>query len=206
MVAARRLLAQEKVREVSPRESWAWSLFSLVLWLLAVNKQLDFQTAFTELGLLLAREQGWYSNRAHFQKTFIAGLCGTGVSCIVALMAVLRGLGAAVKVAALGMCFIGVFVKVILREPPRLRTLRRFVRYPFWQLPAWPIHAVQSLSSLPSRVTPPELIPRGEVLCSGRLHCAGRALVLILIGNPLVYRGMSAQENFGQFPPCDTDE
>ena len=112
MVVARRLRPQVKAGEVSQREFWAWSLFSFFLWLLAVNKQLDFQTALTEIGRMLARKQGWYGSRFHVQKMFIAGLCGVGLSCVVTLLVVLRGLGVAVKVAALGMCFIGVFVLI----------------------------------------------------------------------------------------------
>ena len=61
MVVARRLRPQVKAGEVSQREFWAWSLFSLFLWLLAVNKQLDFQTALTEIGRMLARSQGGFT-------------------------------------------------------------------------------------------------------------------------------------------------
>jgi hypothetical protein len=83
-----------------------------LLWLLAVNKQLDFQTAITEIGRMLARKQGWYGHRAHVQKAFIGALCGFGLLCVAASGIALRGLGSAVKVAALGICFIGVFVLI----------------------------------------------------------------------------------------------
>ncbi len=111
-VVARRLRPQVKTGEVPRREFAAWWLLSVLLWSLAVNKQLDFQTAFTEIGRMLARKQGWYGSRAPVQRAFIGGLCGIGLSCVVALLVVLRGLGVAVKVAALGMCFIGVFVLI----------------------------------------------------------------------------------------------
>ena len=38
------------------------------------NKQLDLQTAFTELGRMMAREAGWYSERQGVQKAFIMGV------------------------------------------------------------------------------------------------------------------------------------
>lgn len=112
MVVARRLRPGARDGVVPRREFWAWSLFSVLLWLLAVNKQLDFQTALTEIGRMFARRQGWYEHRAHVQKEFIGALCGFGLLCVVASGMALRRLGSAVKVAALGMCFIGVFVLV----------------------------------------------------------------------------------------------
>jgi hypothetical protein len=110
MVVALQLRPEVKAGKVSQRERLAWLSISVFLWLLAVNKQLDFQTAFTEVGRMLARRQGWYHTRAHVQKVFIGSLCGAGLACVLTLMVVLRRLGFAVKTAALGMCFIGLFV------------------------------------------------------------------------------------------------
>jgi hypothetical protein len=112
LVVARRLRPEARTGVIPRREFWAWSLFSVLLWLLAVNKQLDFQTALTEIGRMMARRQGWYWHRAHVQKLFIGALCGFGLLCVIASWIALRGLGLSVKVAALGMCFIGVFVLV----------------------------------------------------------------------------------------------
>jgi len=112
LVVARRLRPEARTGVIPRREFWAWSLFSVLLWLLAVNKQLDFQTAITEIGRMLARKQGWYGHRAHVQKAFIGALCGFGLLCVAASGIALRGLGSAVKVAALGICFIGVFVLI----------------------------------------------------------------------------------------------
>ena len=90
----------------------SWSLFSILLLLLAVNKQLDFQTALTEIGRILARKDGWYESRAQVQRAFVGGLCGFSLVCVVSLWLLLRGLSPAVKMAATGMCFVGVFVLV----------------------------------------------------------------------------------------------
>jgi hypothetical protein len=111
-VVARRLRPAVRSGAVPRREFWAWSLFSLLLFLLAVNKQLDFQTALTEIGRILARRRGWYDSRAHVQREFIGALCGFGLFCAISLGIILRGLAPAVKVAATGMCFVGVFVLV----------------------------------------------------------------------------------------------
>ncbi|HYO98129.1 MAG TPA: hypothetical protein VER33_26675 [Polyangiaceae bacterium] len=41
------------------------------LFALGINKQLDLQSALTEVGRILARRQDWYEQRAEFQKIFI---------------------------------------------------------------------------------------------------------------------------------------
>jgi hypothetical protein len=112
LVVARRLRSKAKTNAVPRRELWAWSLFSILLLLLAVNKQLDFQTALTEIGRILARKDGWYESRAQVQRAFVGGLCGFSLVCVVSLWLLLRGLSPAVKMAATGMCFVGVFVLV----------------------------------------------------------------------------------------------
>lgn len=47
--------------------------FALAAGLLAlgINKQLDLQSALTEMGRILAKRQDWYEQRAEFQKIFI---------------------------------------------------------------------------------------------------------------------------------------
>jgi hypothetical protein len=49
-----------------------WPLFAL-----GINKQLDLQTALTELGRVLALSQGWYEQRQVVQFWFIAALAAT---------------------------------------------------------------------------------------------------------------------------------
>ena len=112
LVVARRLRSMAKTDAVPRRELWAWSLFALLLLLLAVNKQLDFQTALTEIGRILARKHGWYESRAQVQRVFVGGLCGFGLLCVISLWLLLRGLTPPVKMAATGMSFVGVFVLV----------------------------------------------------------------------------------------------
>lgn len=50
-----------------------WSLAILLL-LLAINKQLDVQSYFTEVGRAVAREQGWYDARGTVQAFFVVGV------------------------------------------------------------------------------------------------------------------------------------
>ncbi len=109
---ARDLRKRKQTAPLVRRELWLWFAFSLVLWLLGLNKQLDLQTAFTEVGRILARGSGWYDRRAYVQKGFIAALGLGGVVLAALLVVLLRRLGRRVKIAAVGMCFIGVFVLI----------------------------------------------------------------------------------------------
>ena len=59
-------------RDDKQRLLW-WSL-ALVLLLLGINKQLDLQSWFTQVGRQLAISEGWYQERRGFQIEFIAGI------------------------------------------------------------------------------------------------------------------------------------
>lgn len=60
-----------------------------LLGFLAVNKQLDLQTALTATGRCMAHAEGWYDNRALVQLGFIAGLI---LIVVLMLMLALRSL------------------------------------------------------------------------------------------------------------------
>ncbi|MFN7222532.1 MAG: hypothetical protein ACK4MS_00770 [Paracoccaceae bacterium] len=51
-----------------------WVLICIVMAFLAVNKQLDLQSALTATGRCISRLQGWYEDRRVFQRHFIQGL------------------------------------------------------------------------------------------------------------------------------------
>ena len=51
-----------------------WLAIAVLMAFLAVNKQLDLQTALTATGRFVARAQGWYDSRQIVQLAFIAGL------------------------------------------------------------------------------------------------------------------------------------
>lgn len=64
------------------RQRRFWMLTALAMAFLAVNKQLDLQSALTAVGRCVAQMQGWYGARRGFQLHFIEGL-------LVALTAIL---------------------------------------------------------------------------------------------------------------------
>ena len=54
-----------------------WSMISLLMILLGINKQLDLQSLFTEVGRQIARAQGWMDHRRVVQFWFIVAFGAT---------------------------------------------------------------------------------------------------------------------------------
>ena len=51
-----------------------WIVVALVMAALCVNKQMDLQSLFTDIGRVASRHMGWYKDRREFQKWFIFGI------------------------------------------------------------------------------------------------------------------------------------
>lgn len=68
-----------------------WAVLALLLAALAVNKQLDLQSAVTVTGKCLARAQGWYDHRRVLQALFIALVAGGALAMLLGLTVSLRG-------------------------------------------------------------------------------------------------------------------
>lgn len=69
-----------KVAGSLSRERWLWTSLALVFLALGINKQLDLQTALTEIGRIFAAKQGWYEQRRVVQRQFVflVGLLALG--------------------------------------------------------------------------------------------------------------------------------
>jgi hypothetical protein len=65
-----------------------WSMISLLMILLGINKQLDLQSLFTEVGRQIARAQGWIDYRRTVQFWFIVA-SGTTVMCAFLLFVIM---------------------------------------------------------------------------------------------------------------------
>jgi len=67
------LASGARIRSTSPnvRLRSLWLGFFLMLLFLGINKQLDLQTAVTEMGRMAAHSEGWYAIRRRFQVVFI---------------------------------------------------------------------------------------------------------------------------------------
>ena len=64
----------------APRRSGLWLGVAVLMACLCLNKQLDLQTLLTDIGRLVAKEQGWYEQRQTFQKGFILAVLGGAVA------------------------------------------------------------------------------------------------------------------------------
>ena len=68
-----------------------WTLIMMMMLFLAVNKQLDLQSAMTAWGRCLAKAQGWYQDRRTVQEGFILGLLAVAGLVLIAGLVGLRG-------------------------------------------------------------------------------------------------------------------
>jgi hypothetical protein len=101
----REVAAQDKVPAL-------WAGLAVMLFLLGLNKQLDLQTLFTDVGRLMAKDEGWYADRRFFQLIFIVGLAFAGLLVMRALWRFARGHLRDMRLALLGAvgltCFIAI--------------------------------------------------------------------------------------------------
>lgn len=89
-----------------------WYFITLAMVLLAINKQLDLQSAFTAVGRCAAKIQGWYEDRRVVQVTFIAALSAFSLVLTLALAWNLKSSLKQDWLAFLGFAFLVTFVVV----------------------------------------------------------------------------------------------
>jgi hypothetical protein len=85
-----------------------WATLAVVLLALGVNKQLDLQSLFTQVGRDLALAQGWYQERRLVQGVFIGALAAGALAVGWWLRTELRE--PAQRLAGLGLCVLLAFV------------------------------------------------------------------------------------------------
>lgn len=105
-VSKRRLLTLPERQRISA----LWLGLAILLLALGINKQLDLQTAFTEVGRMLARDEGWYAVRRKVQAAFILAVAVTGVWVFRGLANVASGTRGHLKQVLAGTVFLFVFV------------------------------------------------------------------------------------------------
>lgn len=87
-----------------------WLVMAVMMGALALNKQLDLQTWFTQVGRDMAMAQGWYAQRRLVQVTFISVLCATAIGCTVWLRHWLAASWRAYRVVCVGVALLWVFI------------------------------------------------------------------------------------------------
>lgn len=89
-----------------------WGSLAAILLLLGINKQLDLQTALTELGRILARSEGWYGQRRIVQVVFILVVAATGFWLFRSAVMLARGNLRQMRSVLLGTLFLISFVTI----------------------------------------------------------------------------------------------
>jgi hypothetical protein len=94
------------------RERRFWFVLAAVMAFLAVNKQLDLQTLFTDIGRFEARAHGWYAQRHEYQLVFIGAVAVLGLIVILTLLRRARRASGPVRGAIVGLGLLLLFVLV----------------------------------------------------------------------------------------------
>ncbi len=89
-----------------------WNALALGLLLLGINKQLDLQTALTEMGKILAAKQGWYEQRQRVQIDFIVGVVLVGLWMIGSVLLLAGRNLPRLGLALVGIVFLCCFVAI----------------------------------------------------------------------------------------------
>lgn len=89
-----------------------WLALGVMLLLLCINKQLDIQTGFTEIGRRLAHSEGWYDARRSVQFYFVEILGLAGFLLSILLIRAARLKSASVRIAMVGAVALVVFVVI----------------------------------------------------------------------------------------------
>ena len=89
-----------------------WCLLALFMVLLGINKQLDLQSLLTEIGRDLAKHQGWYGQRAIYQRQFIIGIAVAGLATLVVASLLLLGTWRQTGLALIGLVLLFGFILV----------------------------------------------------------------------------------------------
>ena len=97
---------------LNDNERVIWRLLMVGMIALGINKQLDLQSAMTELARILAFQQGWYENRRQYQEAFIAAVPVVGLTILAAISLLVWNAHAATRWACAGAAALVIFVAV----------------------------------------------------------------------------------------------
>jgi hypothetical protein len=108
-----RLAKQLRARGTETRsEVLVWGGIAVLFLALGINKQLDLQTALTEIGRVLAHAQGWYDRRWNVQVAFVAGVVAVCLFAAIIFFVLIRRAPAITWLAALGTVTVLAFVGI----------------------------------------------------------------------------------------------
>jgi hypothetical protein len=111
--AAYRVHARQAAQDSAARRAAIiWLILTAALVFLGVNKQLDLQTLFTEVGRIVAFKQGWYQRRHRVQLAFVGVLGVLGLLGVAGMLWLARGQFRQLRLALIGAVFLVAFVGI----------------------------------------------------------------------------------------------
>lgn len=139
-----RVLQRERRRRIalSINEKTIWRLMLVGLIALGINKQLDLQSALTEMGRILAHEQGWYGNRRQVQEAFIVAVFIVALTALAAIAVLVWKAPVATLWACAGASGLLVFIAI------RASSFHRIDEILGWRLAGLPLNWVLEIGSL----------------------------------------------------------
>ncbi|HLV66145.1 MAG TPA: hypothetical protein VKY73_10045 [Polyangiaceae bacterium] len=112
LAAAVVCVALSRSARVPARERTIWLGLAAGLAFLGVNKQLDLQSALTEIGRILAKGQNWYEHRHEVQRFFVEVIALVAVVTALVLAFVIRRMPRPTQLAVVGACLLLGFVVI----------------------------------------------------------------------------------------------
>ena len=106
------LIAAFGNRIADRRSASFWGMVGLLMILLGINKQLDLQTLFTEIGRQIARAQGWMDQRRIVQLWFIVAFGTAALASFFLFVRTKRDLFGRFKLASTGLFFLLSFLVI----------------------------------------------------------------------------------------------
>jgi hypothetical protein len=108
-VAATRV---ENRTRLGDRERRFWLAIAAVLLILGINKQLDLQSLLTAVGRVVAKAEGWYGQRRHYQFAFVGLIAIAAIVVMLLLHWRMRSSAPSLKLALFGLAISSIFVVV----------------------------------------------------------------------------------------------
>jgi hypothetical protein len=110
-IAAHRCLVAVDAGETRRRRRM-WLGVGVLMAFLCINKQLDLQSLFTDVGRVLANQEGWYSQRRAVQRWFVIAMAAAGAMTFVILAWKIRHILRESIVLLLGLCSLITFIVI----------------------------------------------------------------------------------------------
>ena len=93
-----------------PGAARLWRALGLLLVILGLNKQLDFQTLLTQIGRDFARVGDWYDQRREVQRLFVDTIMAVAALSAIGAVWIFRNQSRAFRVAAAGFALLAAFI------------------------------------------------------------------------------------------------